>query len=68
VSEQEMVVGIKSYEGFFCFFGTCCLVGGVHMVCKTFFLSWKYCTCFWLRVVGIGMMVFIVRVVCVSFV
>ena len=34
------------------------------MVCKTFFLSWKYCTCFWLRVVGVGVMVLRVRVVC----
>ena len=28
------------------------------MVFKTFFLSWKYCTCFWLRLVGIGVKVF----------
>jgi hypothetical protein len=47
-----------------CFFGTCCLLGWVHMEFKNFFLSWKCCTCFWLRLVGIGLMVFRGRGVC----
>ncbi len=54
VSEQEKVDEITSYERLSAFFDVfACLHGFAHMVIKTFFSSWRYCTCVWLRLVGI---------------
>ena len=36
-----------------CLFGFFLLLERVDMVLKTFFFSWKYCTCVWLRLGGI---------------
>jgi hypothetical protein len=67
VSEQEKVVGIKSYEGLSVFLELVASLDGLTSGLRPFILSWRYCTCFWLRLAGVGVKVFRGRGVCVLF-